>query len=226
MTIDLLLALLPLALLDCLNPVSIGGVAYLLLSPRPLARSASFIAGVFVAYFAGGVLVFIGMGAALRDLFSQPGGPASYVALAVVGALLLAAGLWVRRSPPSGETAQKAGWGQHPTSAFLCGAVATASDLPTAFPYIIGVERMVAAGMGLVEVLGALALYNAVFVLPLLVMLGAYLRLRGGSAAFLRGCERRLTEWSRPAMVWAMYALGAFLLVNSALYFALGQPLV
>jgi hypothetical protein len=227
MTVGLLTALVLLALVDSLNPGSIVGLVYLLLTPRPVKRGLAYIAGTFVTYYAGGALIFFGFGALFGSLLDRPFGAGGHLALAAVGVLLLAAGEWLRSRPPHLRDAKpKPPRWLHPAFTFLLGAAGTVADLPTAVPYIVGVERMVAAGLGLTEVLFALAGYVLVYTLPMLALVGAYLVLRAESGAFLRATEEFVTRWSRPVLVWTCYVLGALLLANSAAFFLIGRPLL
>jgi hypothetical protein len=213
-TAGLLLALFALALLDSLNPVTIAGAVFLLLTPRPVPRTLSFVAGAGLAYFAGGVLLYLGLGAAFVRVLDHLSGPWVHALLVVLGVVMAAAGVWMQRRKPR-EGSRRHFKNLHPAATFLIGASVTGSDLPTAFPLIIAVERMTQAGLGLMGALAALALYVAVYALPLLLLLAGYLVLRGGAAAFLRGAEKAIDRWSRPVTIWSLYAIGALLVLNS-----------
>ncbi len=218
---SLLLTLLALALLDSLNPVTIAGAVFLLLTPRPVARTISFVAGACIAYFVGGVLLYLGLGAVFQKVLEYLSGPWVHALLVFVGAGMVVAGAWMQRSPPR-EGAGKKIKNLHPVATFMIGASVTGSDLPTAFPLIVAVERVAQAGFGVVGALAALALYVVVYALPLFVLLAGYLALRGGGAAFLRSVERFMARWSRPVTVWSLYVIGVLLLLNSGSYLILG----
>ena len=214
MTVGLLLALFALALLDSLNPVTIAGAVFLLLTPRPVPRTLSFVAGASLAYFAGGVLLYLGLGAVFVRILDYLSGPWVHALLVVLGVVMVAAGVWMQRRTP-GEGSRRHFKNLHPAATFLIGASVTGSDLPTAFPLIIAVERMTQAELGLPGALVALALYLVVYALPLILLLAGYSVLRGGAAAFLRGAEKAIDRWSRPVTIWSLYAIGALLVLNS-----------
>ena len=221
MTVGLLVTLFALALLDSLNPVTIAGAVFLLLTPRPVPRTVSFVAGASLAYFAGGVLLYLGLGAVFERVLDYLSGPWVHALLVLVGAVMVGFGVWMQRSTPREET-RRTFKNLHPAATFLIGASVTGSDLPTAFPLIVAVERVTQSGLGAVGALAALALYVLVYALPLLLLLAGYHMLRGGGAAFLRSAERFMARWSRPATIWSLYIIGALLLLNSGSYLLLG----
>ena len=224
MTAGLLLTLFALALLDSLNPVTIAGAVFLLLTPRPVPRTLSFVAGAGLAYFAGGVLLYLGLGAVFVRVLDYLSGPWVHVLLVVLGAVMVAVGVWMQRRKPkegSGRTFKNL----HPAATFLIGASVTGSDLPTAFPLIVAVERMTSARLEIPAALAALALYVLVYAVPLLLLLSGYLLLRGRSTAFLQTAERTMKRWSRPVTIGTLYLLGALLMLNSGGYVAFGQSL-
>ncbi|QIN84861.1 hypothetical protein GBA63_21100 [Rubrobacter tropicus] len=223
MTAGLLLSLLALALLDSLNPVTIAGAVVLLLTPRPVPRTLSFVTGACLAYFAGGVLLYLGLGAAFGRVLDYLGGPWVHALLVVLGAVMVAAGVWIERSPPR-KGVRRSFKNLHPAVTFVIGANVTASDLPTAFPLIVAAERVAQAGLGWPGALASLALYVAVYALPLLLLLGGYLLLRGGAAGFLRDAERLIDRWSRPVTIWSLYVIGALLLLNGGWSLVQGWP--
>jgi len=87
-------------------------------------------------------------------------------------ALLLALGLWLRRSDVarrfSGGGA-RAGAG----SSFLVGAAIMAVELPTAFPYFAVIAAIVGSGRRLATQVALLVLFNTIFVAPLVAITAA-----------------------------------------------------
>jgi len=225
-TLGLFSTLLLLALLDSLNPITIAATVFLLLTPHPVTRTATFLAGACLAYFAGGVLLYLGLGAVFERLLDYLSGPWIHVLLVGVGVLMVAVAVWMDRSPPREGASGKARIKSlHPALTFLIGANVTASDLPTAFPLIAAVERMTSAGLETPAALVALALYVLVYAVPLLLLLAGYLLLRGRSTAFLQAAERTMNRWSRPVTLAALYLLGALLVLNSGGYLVFGRSL-
>jgi Sap-like sulfolipid-1-addressing protein len=132
-TAGLLLTLFALALLDSLNPVTIAGAVFLLLTPRPVPRTLSFVAGAGLAYFAGGVLLYLGLGAVFVRVLDYLSGPWVHALLVVLGAVMVAAGIWMQRRKP------KEGFGRtfknlQPAATFLSGPASRARTCRRPFP--------------------------------------------------------------------------------------------
>jgi cytochrome c biogenesis protein CcdA len=174
---------------------------------------ASFTAGVFAVYLAGGLVLVLGPGpaliAALRHL-----GPTLEHALEVgAGAALLivTAVFWLWRRKRSSEAAQEA-----PRSARLplaLGAGITALELPTAFMYFGAISAVIASGAGIPVRVLLVFVYSAVFVLPLLAIAAVCLLLREGGAARLRAADVWLRRVA-PVAVTAIAGVAGALLVS------------
>jgi cytochrome c biogenesis protein CcdA len=214
MTVELLAAVIPLALLDSLNPGTIAGAVYLLLTPHPTARTVAYIAGTGVPYYAGGVLIYLGLGPALRDLPARIPGPLLDGGLAVVGAVLVGMAEWLRRRPRRTDASPRTPRVLHPGATLLFGASGTLFDLPTALPLFVAIERLAASGAERLPALLSLAVYVLVYCLPLLILLGASLVLRSRAAGLMRGFTAVVQRWSRPALVAGLYAAGGLLIAN------------
>ena len=190
--------MLGLALLDALNPATIACVALLLVAPsrRPLQTAAAFVLGAY--------LTVLGLGAAVHTGAAVLGDTSVVrrVGLSVAAALVLVAA--VRRLHHRERAAVSLpGW-IGPWSAVPLGVLVTGADLPNAFPYLVAIERLVAAQVPQGQALLVLAGYAAVYVLPCaLLVLGATLtwsrvqpRLQ---ALFERFGTARTVPASRPA---------------------------
>ena len=157
-------------LADALNPSTIAPGLYLAMGRNPRAAVMEFTLAVFAVNLVGGAIIALGPGQALLALVPKPGATTRYILETVAGVvMLIAAGvLWTRR----GKLAQK----ELPRpraegrSAFLLGLTISAVELPTAFPYFAVIAAAVGSGLGPIQQLIALALYNVAFVLPLILM--------------------------------------------------------
>ncbi len=171
MTPALLAGIAGLALLDALNPATIGGVALILLAPlqRPVACAAAFVAGAYLTVLALGVAVYSGAGAA-ADAVTGGVTWVRRIALGLAAVLLLLAAVRRLRSRHRRAVTLPAWFG--PWTAAPLGVLLTGADLPNAFPYLIAIERLVSAGVPTGQGVAVLAGYALVYCAPCLVLLG------------------------------------------------------
>jgi hypothetical protein len=165
-----------LALLDSLNPATIGLVALILLlpvTPSGAGRGVSpVVLGLCVAAGAAATVFTVGLAVYLAaDAVAVAGGlswvrrlafGAAAVALVVTGLRRLRARRVAAISLPTWFSV----WTAAPT-----GVMVTGADLPNAFPYFIAIERMAAAGVGVGWAVVLLVGYAVVYCLPCLVLL-------------------------------------------------------
>lgn len=198
MSATLLGGIAGLALLDALNPATIACVALLLVSPsrQPLRTAAAFVVGAYLTVLVLGVAV-LGGAAALGDT-----AVVRRVGLTVAAALVLLSAARRLRAGHRAAVAMPSWVG--PWTSVPLGVLVTGADLPNAFPYLVAIERLVAAQVTEGQALLVLAGYSAVYVLPCaLLVAGAALtwrrvrpRLEG---LFARYGTAREVPASRPA---------------------------
>ena len=158
-------------LADSMNPSTIAPGLYLAMGQRARSDLIQFTLGVFVVNFLGGAIVALGPGQALLALVPKPSATTRYIVETVAGIMMLiaAALLWRRRRTlsrrklPAPKTDGR--------SALMLGVSIGAVELPTAFPYFAAIAAVVGSGLGALQQLVFLALYNFFFVLPLLLMI-------------------------------------------------------
>jgi hypothetical protein len=210
-----------LAMLDSINPATIAGVALILLSPmrHPVGAALAYVSGAYVVVLVMGTVVLLSAGAAASAV---SGGLVwiRRIAFAVAAlALLLAA---VRRLRDRRRGAVELPAWFSPWTAAPIGVLVTGADLPNAFPYLVAIERLLAAdvrnGLGLV----VLALYAVVYCLPCLVLLligvlhGERLRRRLRRVYDRIGRERTVPRSPLAAAGLALLAVGAASVVATA----------
>ncbi len=171
MSAALLAGIMGLALLDALNPATIGGVALILLAPlrRPVACATAFVAGAYLTVLALGLAVFAGAGAAAEAV---TGGVVwvRRIALGLAAVMLVVAAVRRLRTRDREAVTLPAWFG--PWTAAPVGVLVTGADLPNAFPYVIAIERLVTADVPAGLGVAVLAGYALVYCAPCLVLLG------------------------------------------------------
>jgi cytochrome c biogenesis protein CcdA len=93
----------------------------------------------------------------------------------------------------------------------LLGAAISAVELPTAFIYFGAVSAIVGSEAGVPERVLLVVAYNAVFVLPLIAILGVRALVPDGGAARLRTANRWLRRCGPVALAAVVAAAGATL---------------
>jgi cytochrome c biogenesis protein CcdA len=168
------------ALADSINPSTIVPAVWLASAPR--ARGlASFTAGVFVVYLAGGLVLVFGPGPSLMAALHHVRGPAEH-ALQAAGGLLavgFAVALWRSRDRSGGGSHKRRAYTR--ASAFALGAGIMAVELPTAFVYFGAISAILAARLSAPAEISLLITYNALFAAPLVAFIA--LRRVAGSRA-------------------------------------------
>lgn len=169
--VALALLVASIAIADSINPSTVVPALYL--AARPQGRGlTSFTVGVFAAYLAGGVVLVLGPGPALIAALRDVGPLAEHVTEIAAGAVLLGVGLiaWRSRRRPEADRQRSAGIGR--SSAFALGAGIALVELPTAFMYFGAVSAILESHSAAPAELALVAAYNALFVLPLVAIIG------------------------------------------------------
>ncbi|MGY1698450.1 GAP family protein [Geodermatophilus sp. SYSU D00766] len=169
---ELLAGLVGLALLDSVNPATILGVALILLSPvaHPGRVALLYVAGAYATVLAAGTALYLGAGT-LADALQGGTVWIRRAALALAAVLLLVAAVRRLRTRPRREVRLPPWFGTW--TALPAGVLVTAADLPNAFPYLVAIERLLAAAVPALPAVGLLAGYALVYCLPCLVLLAA-----------------------------------------------------
>ncbi|MBD2730713.1 GAP family protein [Nostoc sp. FACHB-892] len=218
---SLLAYLVAIAALDSLNPTTTAVQMYLLSTPKPVPRSVSFIAGVFITYWTAGLAVVLG---ASQLTINLPGLPPSlmYTLQLIIGIVLLLVGWNLKNAADSQEAKRPAQLTIAQT--FFFGSAATLWDFPTALPYLAAIERIVRSQFDLFTTMGVLAIYNVIFVFPLIALLGLYICLGEHSLNLIQAINRSVQKWGHKILRVLLMGLGILLIVD-CIAFALGRPI-
>lgn len=210
------------AAVDSLNPTTTAVQIYLLATPKPVARSISFIVGVFVTYWTAGLGVALGLG---RVGLNFPSLPDSlfYMIQLIIGVILFMVG-WNLNKLSANPKEVKRPFRLTIFHTFLFGSAATLWDFPTALPYLAAIERIVRLQFAPLATIGILAIYNLVFVLPLIVLLGIYVALGEQSLDLIRAIQRSIQKWGHKILQMLLIGLG-FLLIADCIAYSFGRPI-
>ncbi|HUE29106.1 MAG TPA: GAP family protein [Solirubrobacteraceae bacterium] len=165
----LILLVASVAVADSVNPSTV--VPAIWMAGTPKAHVGVFTAGVFATYLAGGLVLVLGPGPALISALHHMRGAVEHAVEAGVGVVVLAVAVGLWRSRHRETRARLPRPGCRPLTAFGLGAGIMAVELPTAFIYFGAISAVLAAHRTAALEVAALVVYNAVFVVPLLVIL-------------------------------------------------------
>ncbi|PSB29218.1 GAP family protein [Chlorogloea sp. CCALA 695] len=218
---SLLAYLVALAALDSLNPTTTVFQIYLLSTPKPVPRSVAFIAGVFITYWAAGLAVVIGV-SQLNITFQLPN-LALYIVQLIIGVVLFLFG-WNLKDTASDSQKIKPLSQLTTFQAFLVGGAATLWDFPTALPYLAAIERISTTQFDLLTIVSILGIYNTIFILPLVALVGIYLYLGDHSVNLISAINQSIRKWGHKILRFLLIGLGIVLIVDGIAFF-LGQPI-
>lgn len=191
---------LSIGLADSMNPSTIAPALYLASDEAPLRNLTEFTVAVFATSLLGGAVILLGPGQALLDLVPHPSATTRYILELVAGTAMLVAAvfLWLRRDQ-LGRRQETRPQRSSRSSAWL-GVTIMVVELPTAFPYFAAIAAVIGSGVGLVQRVILLALYNACFVLPLVLILGT-VAIAGDRAERILGTVRDFLHRHWPTLL-------------------------
>jgi cytochrome c biogenesis protein CcdA len=206
---------LSIGIVDSINPSTLGPALYLATGKKAARNVALFTAGAFGVYAIGGIAIALGPGQALLDLLPHPSHRLVHLLELYGGAiaLLLAAGLWVKRGSierrlgRATSGSEKGGRGP-----FLLGAGIMLVELPTAFPYFAVIAAVVGSGKRLVDQLIVLVVFNLAFVTPLLAILALCAFAQERSAGTLEAWRVRIKRLG-PTLLPIVVLIAAIVLI-------------
>ncbi|HWE08493.1 MAG TPA: GAP family protein [Solirubrobacteraceae bacterium] len=199
-------------LADSMNPSTIAPALYLAAGEAPLRELIKFTLGVVAVYLLGGALIVLGPGEAILALVPHPDATTRYILELVAGAAMLAAAayLWFRRERLGRR--HRSGSPKQGRSSALLGVTISVVEFPTAFPYFAAIAAIVGSGLGLWHQLILLAIYNACFAAPLVLII-VTVAIAGDQATRILGRAREFLSRHWPILL-AGLALVAGLFVT------------
>jgi cytochrome c biogenesis protein CcdA len=210
--LHLIALVISIGLADSLNPTTIAPALYLATGERARGQVAEFTFGVFAVYLLGGLAIALGPGQLVLSLVPHPDKEDRYVLEIIAGVAMLAAAVFVWAYRDRLSQRQMPAVKAQGRSSVVLGAVITAVELPTAFPYFAAIAAIVGSGLGVTRQAILLVLFNVCFVLPLIGIV-ATLTFAGDRAQELLARGRSWLEVRWPALLAGLALLaGAFVL--------------
>src|SRR5438270_7028204 len=114
--LKLVVAVVAIALPDCINPTLIGGELLLATGSHPGRKTAAFTIAAFAVTFVFGLVFALGLGDLILSLVPKPGKTVKYALITAAGVVLIAGAalVWVKRralasSDPSADQKKLSG---------------------------------------------------------------------------------------------------------------------
>lgn len=218
--LNILFLILPLAIVDSLNPFTVAIHVFLLTTKNPLPKAIFHIIGIYLMYLIGGVLIFLGLDLVIREFLSIP----NIQLIRYIVGFLLGIGIIF-----FGYKKYKAGFHEtnisknipiNPIYCLFLGFFSTIGDIPTAFPFFIALGIVKNMGFNTLDAntIIALLFYVFIYVLPLII-LTSLLAFRQ-SSSLLWKIGSYIDRWSHKLIIWTSILIGALLLIDSIFFFA------
>jgi cytochrome c biogenesis protein CcdA len=209
----MLLGLLALALIDSINPSAIVVTLYLLSGGRVPAQIVVYVAAIFLTYLTLGVMMMSGIDALLPSLGTMGSGRLGFIVQGFIGLAML---LYALRAPTTAKSAPRVEPSASSYGALaLVGVTVTTMELPTAVPYFGAIALLTTADLPMAQWLPLLVLYNAIFVLPPVLLLVGHIVFGRRLDARYDDLRERLQAGARETMLWIFGLVGGGLLVSS-----------
>ena len=231
--LDLLIALTTISLIDSLSmlPFAVVAMAVLLTGSKPYLKASAFLLGIFVAYFASGVVIALGLGAtinrttaALVYWFKHPSALDYYLSIAIGLALILLGYRWATARRARAEQ-KKPDSTAGPGQAFLLGAGAVLAGIWGALPYFAAVDTILKEDLSAPQAIAALAYYNVVFVSSGVVLVLVRAVMGDRADAVFAAVNRLFALWGKRLVIATMVLLG-LVMVADGVGWLLGRPLI
>jgi cytochrome c biogenesis protein CcdA len=220
--IDLLAVVLPILLVDILNPVLFAMLVFAAGSNRPVANSSAILVGHTLAYFVAGVAIAHGM-EQISDRLANPQ-QIDFIISGLVGVGLLLMVLPTKKK--GAPTATEPEWELTPLKCFGLGAVVNFVGIPFALPYFAVVDQLLKADLSMTGSLVVLAVYNLGYALPFIVVPAMVAVSGEGAKPLLEKINGYIGRASDLLMPWMFGALGLVLVADSVAYFYRGSGLI
>lgn len=212
MSIETIGAVLGLALLDTLSPTVIGITLYLLLARphRVGALLGVYLGSVAIAYFALGVLLMLGLGAAVSHVDDT----AWAWGQAALGATLIVGSYFIPDKNPGRASLRARSLTMR--SMLVLGLGTWLFEFATAVPYFGAIAIMTSAHLPAVQWLPLLGGYVTIMVIPGILLFAAWAALGERTPERFERWQTMLSARSRTALSWIVGIAGLLILLEAA----------
>ena len=219
--IELLPRLIPMLVVDVLNPVLFALLVVAVGTNRPVLNSTAFIAGHTIAYFVSGVIIAFGL-EQITDRLENPH-RVDFVFEVIIGLLCVWAALSSRDGKASEERQPEGEL--TPLSCFGFGTIVNFIGVPFALPYFAAIDQLLKANLAIEPSLVVLTIYNLSYALPFMLVPLMVAVMGDACKPILEKTNSVLVKLVDICMPILLLLLGAILTLNGLTYLISGEPL-
>ncbi len=218
---ELLPKLIPMLLVDVLNPVLFALLVVAVGTSRPFANSTAFLAGHTLAYFLSGIVIALGLGQ-ITDRLENPH-QVDFVIELILGLLCL----WAASSSRDGMASEQKNPERELTPAYCLGygAMVNFIGVPFALPYFAAVDQLLKANLPVESSLLVLIVYNIAYALPFVLVPIMVALVGDASKPILEKINNMLVNLVDRAMPILLLILGAALSIDALAFLVMGESL-
>jgi len=216
-SVELLLMVGGLALLDMLSPTTLGITLYLLITEkeRLSSRLMIYLSTVAVSYFLVGFALMLGMDMLMAGAASIFQNRTMSWLMLIIGAVLFLASFYYPQSKKKDFPRPKS---KSKTSMIVLGFTTFLIEAGAAFPYFAAIGLMTTSNMAVGQWLPILVGYNFLMVLPPLIVFALHFVAGRAMQRPLERLQTKLSKHSGSAISWVMCIVGLILIFYSLDY--------
>ncbi len=222
----LILSTIGLSATDCLDPLAMSVVIFLLTTKRPVLNSGAYLLGILLTTWTAGLILSFGVIQEVDSLLSHPHAP--YFAFQLFIGAAIAFGGWSYWHHAHRETTCEVPIKivVNPIMALVIGIVFTATDLPTNVPLIAVAEALVKNQASPPTTILSCLAYSMVRIAPPAALLLIYLLKQEKSAAIIDRIQAPMMKWGHRVTAVIILLLGLVLAADSIYFFTTGSALL
>jgi len=210
----------------------------LLTTNKPVRNACWYLVGLCGAYFGCGVAGYLTLDQLriILDRFlpssSSIPDPPYYQSEFIVGIVMTVIGFWYFRRKKHERPGRAENFvlaklkSMNGLFAFSIGAMVSVTSFPLSFPYIISLGKYALLHLRLPFAIGYIVLYNIGYASPMVVVLLAYLIVRGRADIQHDALHEKARRLNIQLTTWALAGFGIFSMINSGCYFMFGRALI
>lgn len=214
MSLELLIPIGVLAILDTLSPTTLGVTVYMLLAERErmIRRLFVYLFTVAIFYFTVGVFLMLGLDAIIQKFTGFGESALLSQMMTIVGLGLLIGSFFVPTKPSAKPRKPKS---KSMSAMVVLGITTGLIEVGTALPYFAAIGMMTAAKLTPHQWMPILASYNFIMVLPPLILIGMHTLFRSWLRAPLERIRSKIEKNSGATLSWVMSIAGLIILINA-----------